>query len=84
MKIPLISLIEDMQSIINTVDEKLGLPKTLNPYKFAQWQPSQESLEKVQNELVDSVMESRIPDSVKDQYADPTMIILDLTTKKFK
>ena len=48
----------------------MGFSKELNPYKFAQWNPSKESLEKVQNELSDGVKESRLPDSIKDQYAD--------------
>jgi hypothetical protein len=63
-------LIKDLQSINSAIDEKLGLPKELNPYKFAQWKPSLEGLEKVQNELTDGVMKSHLPDSVKDQYAD--------------
>lgn len=63
-------LVKDIQSTCDIVDEKCGLPKELNPYKFAQWVPSKEGLEKMQNELSDGVRESRLPDSVKDQYAD--------------
>jgi len=63
-------LIEDIQSTCNIVAEKCGFPNDLNPYKFAQWNPSKEGLEKVQNELSDGVKESKLPDSVKDQYAD--------------
>jgi len=63
-------LVEDIQAITASVDEKLGFPMDLNPYKFAQWNPSQASLEKVQNALSDGVKESHLPDSVKDQYAD--------------
>lgn len=63
-------LINDIKLLDDKVDENLGFPKELNPYKFAKWNPSKESLEKVRKELSDGVMDSRLPDSVKDQYAD--------------
>ncbi|MGC1374895.1 MAG: metallophosphoesterase [Anaerolineales bacterium] len=65
-------LIRDIQSTCDVVNDKCGFPQGLNPYKFAQWTPSKESLEMVQNELSDGVKESRLPDFVKDQYADRT------------
>ena len=68
----LIILIKDLQSISSAVDKKLGLPIELNPYKFAEWKRSQESLEKMHNELTDGVMNSHLPVPVKDQYADRT------------
>jgi hypothetical protein len=63
-------LINDIQTINSAINDKLGLPIELNPFKYVQWKPSTESLEKLQNELNDGVMRSRLPDTVKDQYAD--------------
>ncbi|MCJ7482566.1 MAG: hypothetical protein MUO31_06325 [Thermodesulfovibrionales bacterium] len=63
-------LIEDIQSTSDIFDKKCGFPNKWNPYEFAQWKPSKEGLEKMQIELGDGVKESRLPDSVKDQYAD--------------
>jgi hypothetical protein len=65
-------LLKDISSIIDVVDQKIGFPKEMNPYQFAQWNPTKDSLEKVQNLLSESVKESLLPESIKDQYADRT------------
>lgn len=65
-------LIDDVQSLCDTVEEKCGFPKDLNPYKYGQWKPSKENIEKMRDELNKGVKESNLPDSIKDQYADST------------
>ena len=51
------TLIEDIQDLCNTVEQKCGFPKDLNPYKFGQWKPSQESIEQMRDELCKGVKE---------------------------
>lgn len=63
-------LIDDIRDLCNTVEEKCGFPKDLNPYKYGQWTPSKEGVEKMRNELDKGVKESKLPDSIRDQYAD--------------
>ncbi len=63
-------LIADLKSSCNTIQQKIGLPAGFNPYRFARWQSSSKMLEQMQNEISDSVMDSKLPNSVKDQYAD--------------
>ncbi|MBI3173120.1 MAG: hypothetical protein HYZ25_05335 [Chloroflexi bacterium] len=65
-------LIDDVQSLCDTVEEKCGFPKDLNPYKYGQWKPSKENIEKMRDELNKGVKESNLPDFIKDQYADST------------
>ena len=77
-------LIDDIQDLCDTVEQKCGFPKDLNPYKFGQWKPSQESIEKMRDELSKGVKESNLPDFIKDQYADSTYDKLAPIIKKCK
>lgn len=63
-------LIEDLQAICDEVQMKCGIADGFNPYRFAQWHPSPEQIKKMQNEIRNGVMDSKFPDSIKDQYAD--------------
>jgi len=63
-------LVKDIQVSSKKVQEKSGLPDELNPYRFAQWKPSAKMLGRMQSEIRDGVNDSKLPDSVKDQYAD--------------
>ncbi|MDD5701870.1 MAG: hypothetical protein PHU23_07445, partial [Dehalococcoidales bacterium] len=63
-------LLKDMQIIRKKVQDKSGLPDELNPYRFARWKPSEKTLERMHSEVSDGVKDSKLPDSVKDQYAD--------------
>ena len=65
-------LIDDIQGLCDTVEEKCGFPKDLNPYKYGQWKPSKENIEKMRDELSKGVKESNLPNFIKDQYADST------------
>lgn len=66
------ALINDVQDLCNTVEQKCGFPKDLNPYKHGEWKPSKESIEKMRDELSKGVKESNLPNFIKDQYADST------------
>lgn len=63
-------LLNDIKEICNIVHDKVGLPDDMNPYRLAQWKPSQASIEKMQSEISENVLNSKLPDLVKDQYAD--------------
>jgi hypothetical protein len=63
-------LIASLRDTCCQVNEKCGLPDGLNPYKFAKWNPSEEAILSMKEEICESVKESRLPDAIKDNYAD--------------
>jgi len=63
-------LTKDLADSCDLVDEKTGLPKELNPYNEAEWNPSEETLIKMQSEISDDVLQSKLPESLKDKHAD--------------
>lgn len=65
-------LIKDIKETCDTVERKTGLPKELNPFKLAEWKPSEETINKMQEEVREDVQKSNLPESIKDQHADKT------------
>ncbi|MBP6188031.1 MAG: metallophosphoesterase [Azonexus sp.] len=63
-------LIRDLSLSSSDVKEKCGLPDGLDPYRFAQWNTSDEMRKKMEDELIEGVKESNLPAVVKDKYAD--------------
>jgi hypothetical protein len=63
-------LINDLNIFYDQVKDKCGLPEDLNPYQFAHWSPSPKAIEQMKNEVRDGVLNSNLPDAVKDEYAD--------------
>lgn len=63
-------LTKDLSEACALVEEKTGIPDDFNPLRFALWKPSPESIEKMQNEISEGVLNSNLPDSIKDQFAD--------------
>ena len=63
-------LINDIQDVKNIVKSKCALPTDFNIYDTAKWTPGNEEVEKMQNEISDGVLNSNLPITVKDQYAD--------------
>jgi hypothetical protein len=63
-------LTNDIKKTCQIVEDKLGLPKELNPFKLAEWKPSEESIIKMQAEISEDVQKSKLPESIKDQHAD--------------
>jgi|TARA_B110000902_G_C14290163_1_gene580528 hypothetical protein len=63
-------LIKDIHETSNLVEEKTGLPAELNPLKFAKWNPTKQNLDQMHEELAEDVITSKLPESVKDKYAD--------------
>jgi hypothetical protein len=63
-------LTKDINETCQIVEDKIGLPKELNPFKLAEWKPTEESIQKMQEEISDDVQKSKLPESIKDQHAD--------------
>jgi len=63
-------LIEDIRNIYSNVETKCGLPGEMNPYRLAQWIPSEEKVTQMQKEICEDVSKSNLPNTIKDQYAD--------------
>lgn len=63
-------LLSDIRKTCDVVLEKVGIPDNLNPYVHAKWDPTREQVEKMRLEIGDNVMNSHLPVSVKDQFAE--------------
>ena len=66
----IITLTQDIKSTCDKVQAKVGLPEEMNPYRIISWNPSPESIEKMQNEITEDVLNSNLPAAVKDEHAD--------------
>lgn len=63
-------LLDDLKSIREVVKSKCGFVKDFDIYDNAKWNPNGEELEYLENEVSDSVKESKLPDTIKDEYTD--------------
>lgn len=63
-------LLNDLVLTKNTVEEKLGIKGEINPLQHAKWKPSENEIDKIHNEIGENVINSNLPDSVKDQFLD--------------
>lgn len=63
-------LSNDIRATVNVVTDKLGLPTEMNPYHDFQWNPNEEQIQKMQKEVEENVINSSLPDAVKDQFDD--------------
>ncbi|MBK8241835.1 MAG: hypothetical protein IPK88_00260 [Saprospiraceae bacterium] len=61
-------LLEDIVSTRIIVEEKLGIKGEINPLNNAKWKPSENEIEKIQNEIGENVLSSNLPDSVKTNF----------------
>ncbi|BBL72575.1 esterase/lipase family protein [Methylogaea oryzae] len=63
-------LTKDIRDTTDKVQEKIGIPDGMNPYRFATWRPSTAMLEQMQKEICDGVQDSNLPETIKDSYLD--------------
>lgn len=63
-------LLDDVHELCNIVYEKVGLPQNMNPYRLIKWAKTEKSFQDMQREITENVLNSNLPDSVKDRYAD--------------
>lgn len=60
----------DLHDTYETVNHKIKLPSGFNPLHHIEWKPTEESIVKMQKEISGDVLNSKLPDSVKDKYED--------------
>jgi len=65
-------LARDTQETCDIVKAKVQLPDNMNPFNLIRWHPTEEQIEKVQQDISENVMSSGLPDSLKDRHADKT------------
>jgi hypothetical protein len=63
-------LMIDIKETCDIVNLKVGISDEMNPYKLAQWNPSEAHVEKMQQEISEHVLNSNLPEEVKDRHAD--------------
>ena len=63
-------MLEDLEEKIEEVEKKLGMPGNVQLFNTVKWHSTEEQIKKMHSELGDTVKNSNLPDSVKDQYAD--------------
>ena len=64
------SLTIDLQTIRLQIEEKCGFPENMDPYRFAQWKPSADTLLKMEKEIDEGIQDSNLPSEIKDHFAD--------------
>lgn len=63
-------LLQDIKETCDTVFTRLSIPDTFNPYRLAKWAPGEKQIEKMQQELCDTVLSSGLPLAIKDKFQD--------------
>lgn len=63
-------LLKDIRETKKQVEEKLGIQGDINPLSNAKWKPDENEIEKLQEEIGENVLTSKLPDTVKDQFLD--------------
>lgn len=63
-------LLEDIRTTCDIVFTRINIPDSINPYRLAKWHPNIDHINRMQEELSDTVMSSGLPDVIKDQYQD--------------
>lgn len=64
------ALTRDLETIRLQIEEKCGFPKSMDPYRLAQWTPSDDALAKMKAEIDDGIRDSNLPSEIKDRFAD--------------
>lgn len=63
-------LLKDIRGTKQIVEDKLGIEGEINPLGNAKWKPDENEIEKLQGEIGENILTSKLPDEVKDQYID--------------
>jgi len=63
-------LLLDLDNLISTVDDKIGIKGDFNPFNGIIWNPSGQTIKEIQKDIKTKVLESNLPTKIKDQYAD--------------
>jgi hypothetical protein len=65
-----IKLLADLKETCDLVNKKVGIPDNVNPLLHAKWHPDEKQIEKMEEEVNNTLQSSNLPDNVKDQVAD--------------
>lgn len=65
-------LIKDISETSEIVNSKVRFSGNANLFELIKWQPTEEQIVNLQNELSETVNKSGLPDEIKDQHADRT------------
>jgi hypothetical protein len=63
-------LLNDLSTLTERVDNKIGIDGSFNPLSDFLWDPSNSFIEKTRKEIVAKVESSNLPDEIKDTHAD--------------
>lgn len=63
-------LTKDIKETCDIVNSKVRLSGDVNIFSTIQWKPTEEQIQAAQNQLSDSVLNSGLPETIKDQHAD--------------
>lgn len=61
---------EDLETTRSHLEAKIGISGILNPLGKLSWKPKDENIEKMKEALSNEVINSNVPESIKDQHAD--------------
>jgi len=63
-------LTDDLDKISLAVHDKVGIPDGMNPLGLLKYNATEENLQKMKDDISESVSRSNLPDEVKDRHAD--------------
>jgi hypothetical protein len=63
-------VLHDLRILRQTVHDKVGINNDFNPLNHASWNPTPEDMLKLSDEFKEDVSNSKLPDEIKDKYAD--------------
>lgn len=65
-----VNLTNDLKLYVDKVKTNNGFPANFNPYKFAKWESTPETQERMHKEIEEGINDSALPAEVKDRFAD--------------
>jgi len=63
-------LIDDLNSLSNSVHQKIGLKEDFNPFKEIKWSLNETISGLTQKQLIENIQKSKLPEELKDVVAD--------------
>ena len=63
-------LLADLNDLVTTVENKIGIVGDFNPFEQVIWNPSEHTIELIRKDISEKVKESNLPTIIKDQHAD--------------
>ena len=64
------TLTKDIRETCDIVNSKVRIAGDMNIFSLIRWQPTEEQIQTAQNQLSENVLNSGLPEDIKDQHAD--------------